>query len=100
HTKLHEIRTERMHTAIARNIQKGKNEGLYRTDMDDEIIAKIQVSRFINMSSNTFLNRGEMMKPQNILELFIYHIRGIANSKGIEVLEKTLKTIDIQEYLK
>ena len=97
--KLHEDRKGKMYDAILKNIQKGKKEGLFRTNMDEEIIAKIQVSRFLNMGSDDFMNTGEMLKPQNILELFIYHIRGIANNKGLEILEKTLKEIDIQEYL-
>ncbi|MFC2151798.1 TetR/AcrR family transcriptional regulator [Bacteroidota bacterium] len=97
--KFHNIRKERMYNAIIKNIEKGKNEGLYRIDMNTEIIAKIQTSRFIHMSSGDFFDRDEMLKPQYVMELFIYHIRGIANSKGIEVLEKTLEKIDIQEYL-
>ncbi len=88
-----------MYESIIKNIHKGKEEGLFRTDMNDEIVAKIQVSRFLNMSSGDILNPEEMLKPQNILELFIYHIRGIANNKGLEVLEKTLKKIDIEDYL-
>jgi AcrR family transcriptional regulator len=100
YTKLHKIRKERMYDSVFRNIQKGKAEGLFRDDLDDEIIAKMQTSRFMNMSSDEFMNAEEMLKPQYILELFIYHIRGIANKKGIEVLEKTLENIDIQEYLR
>lgn len=98
-TKLNTVRKDRMYQSIIKNIQKGKEEGLFRTDMNDEIVAKIQVSRFLNMGSGDILNSDEMLKPQNILELFIYHIRGIANNKGLEVLEKTLKKIDIQDYL-
>jgi TetR/AcrR family transcriptional regulator, cholesterol catabolism regulator len=96
--KLHEDRKGKMYDAILKNIQKGKKEGLFRTNMDEVIIAKIQVSRFLNISSDDFMNNGEMLKPQNIIELFIYHIRGIANNKGIEALERTLENIDIQEY--
>lgn len=99
YTKLHKIRKERMYDSVFRNIQKGKAEGLFRDNLDDEIIAKMQTSRFMNMSSDEFMNAEEMLKPQYILELFIYHIRGIANKNGIEVLEKTLENIDIQEYL-
>ena len=97
--KLSKVRKERMYQAIIKNIQKGKEEGLYRLDMNNEIIAQIQVSRFLNMNSSDFFNPDDMFKPKYILELFIYHIRGIANKKGIETLEKTLNKIDIQEYL-
>lgn len=100
YTKMQNVRQEKMYTAIVNNIKKGKEEGLFRANLDDEIIAKMQTSRFMNMGSDEFMNAEEMLKPQYILELFIYHIRGIANKKGIEVLEKTLENIDIQEYLR
>jgi len=99
YSRFTEVRTERMYHSIIKNIEKGKKEGLFRTNMNDEIIAKVQVSRFLSMTSGDVLDPNEMLKPQNILEMFIYHIRGIANEKGLEVLEQTLKTIDIQDYL-
>lgn len=67
--------------------------------MNDEIIAKVQTSRFIHLNTGDIFSPEEMMKPQNILELFIYHIRGIANEKGLLVFNELLKKIDIQEYL-
>ena len=97
--KLHTVRKERMFESIIKNIQKGKKEGLFRDDLDEEIITKMQTSRFLNMSSDEFFDQDEIFKPKYILELFIYHIRGIANKKGIETLEKTLEKIDIKEYL-
>jgi len=96
---LYDYRTKKMHNSILMNIQNGKKEGLFREDMDDEIIAKIQMSRFSNMKSDEFFNPDQVLQPKNILELFIYHIRGIANKKGLEVLEQTLDKINIQEYL-
>jgi len=96
---LHEIRKVKMYDSVLRNIIKGKKEGLFRVDLDDEIIAKMQTTRFMNMGHDEFFNPEEMFKPKYILELFIYHIRGIANSKGLEVLEKTLEKTDIKEYL-
>ncbi|MBI9054696.1 MAG: TetR/AcrR family transcriptional regulator [Bacteroidales bacterium] len=96
---LHNFRKEKMYKSILNNIQNGKDEGLFREDLDNEIIAKVQVSRFISMNTNDFFNADEVLQPKNILELFIYHIRGIANKKGLEVLEQTLNKINIQEYL-
>lgn len=97
--RMHEIRKERMYNAVLTNIKKGKEEGLFRNDMDDIIIAKMQTSRFINMHTDEFFETNEILNPKYVLELFIYHIRGIANKNGIEILEKTLQNIDIQEYL-
>lgn len=97
--QIHEMRKEKMYNAILNNILKGKKEGLYRADMNEEIITKIQISRFIHMSSGELFDPEEINKPQYILELFIYHIRGIATNKGLEGLEKKLQNTDMQEYL-
>ncbi len=97
--KLQDIRKDSMFRSTLSNIKKGKLEGLFREDLDDEIIAKFQTNRFLSMNSDDFYNQDDMFNPQYILELFIYHIRGIANDKGIEVLDKTLEKIDIKDYL-
>ncbi len=97
--KLQDVRKDHMFRATLNNIKKGKREGLFREDLDDEIIAKFQTNRFLSMNSDDFYNQDDMFNPQYILELFIYHIRGIANDKGIEVLDKTLEKIDIKDYL-
>jgi len=99
YTNLHNYRKTKMYDSIIKNIQNGKKEGLFREDLDDEIIAKVHVSRFISMNTDEFFNADEVLQPKNILELFIYHIRGIANKKGLQVLEQTLEKINIQEYL-
>lgn len=99
YTRLHNIRKKKMYEAVLQNVEKGKKEGLFRDDLDNEIIAKMQTSRFLSMGDDEYFSPDDIFKPKTILELFIYHIRGIANSKGIEVLEKTLQKIDIQTYL-
>lgn len=59
YTKFNEVRKNRMHQSILINIEKGKGQRLYRKELDNEIIAKIQTSRFIHMSSDEFFDRGE-----------------------------------------
>ena len=97
--KLNEIRKEKMFDSIIKNIIKGKNEGLYRNDLDEDIIAKMHTSRFLNLAKDQIINHEEILKPRFVYEMFIYHIRGMANNKGIEILEKTLDKIDIKEHL-
>jgi AcrR family transcriptional regulator len=97
--RLQKVRKERMYQSILKNIRKGKDEGFFRKELNEEVIAKIQTSRFLSMSADDFFDPEEMLIPENILELFIYHIRGIANKKGIEELEKTLQNIDMNEFM-
>jgi len=99
YTKMHSLRRQRMHDSILSNIKKGKEEGLYRKELNEEIIARMQVSRFMNMHEDELLSKSDIQRSEFIHELFIYHIRGIANEKGLKVLEETLKKINFNNYL-
>lgn len=99
YAKMHSIRRQRMYDSILANIKKGKEEGLYRKELNEEIIARMQVSRFMNLHEDELLTKSDIQRSAFIHELFIYHIRGIANEKGLKVLEETLKKINFTNYL-
>jgi len=77
---------------IERNLQQGIKEGLYRKDMNTRVIAYFYLMRMDQFLSMEL--EDEKMKnihfTEILKELFIYHVRGIANEKGIEYLEKNL----------
>ena len=97
--KVTEIRRDRMYRSVYNNIEKGKKEGLYLKEIDTDIIARLQISRFENILDDTIFPMEDFTRPRVIYEIFMYHIRGIANEKGIEMLKKKLKEKDIEEYL-
>ena len=71
-----------------KNIKRGKEEGLFREEVNTEIVARIyiQSSHFVvdALSDPTFkYSRKEMVE-----ELYNYHVRGIATPKGIRLWEK------------
>ena len=99
YAKMHSVRRQRMYDSILANIKKGKEEGLYREELNEEIIARMQVSRFLTMHEDELLSKNDIQRSEFIHELFIYHIRGIANEKGLKVLEETLKKINFNNYL-
>lgn len=88
--KLHSLRREQMYTCMRDNI-KGKQEGLYRIDLNEDIIAKLHVSRFENTFDTEIFSNEEKTSYKVFYEFFIYHIRGIANEKGIKLLEEKIK---------
>lgn len=96
--KLVTSRRQRMYKNVVANIEKGKEEGLYREDLDADVIGKLQVSRIENMIDNEYFGVDEFTSPKFFHEVFIYHIRGIANQKGIEFLEKQLKEFNIDDF--
>ena len=88
-------RREGMYEYILLNLKKGKEEGLYRSDMDEEIIAKLYLSRSENNHFNELFTNEEFASVKLFIEILTYHIRGIATEKGIIVLEKKLKELEI-----
>jgi AcrR family transcriptional regulator len=89
--KIVKVRRERMYSYILLNLKKGKNEGLYRNDMDDEVIAKLYLSRSESMPVSTLYTLEELTSVKVFVELLTYHIRGIATQTGIKELEKNIK---------
>jgi hypothetical protein len=63
---------------------------LFREDLNEEIIAKLHVSRIMCMTDNPFFSSADISSPQVFSEVIIYHIRGIANENGIKILEENL----------
>lgn len=97
YTRLLNARREKMHSNIINNIRKGKEEGLYRNDLNENIIAKLQISRIENIIDSDFFSVEEFTSDKFFQEIFVYHIRGIANQKGIDFLENKLASFDIED---
>lgn len=70
------------------NLQQGIREGVYRAEIDQEVIARIYVSRVESCMDPDLFPPSEFPLTKLLLELATYHIRGIATPKGIEYLEQ------------
>lgn len=97
--KLRQNMRKSMYEAVLRNIRKGQEEGIFRTDLNADIIARLQVSRFESTMDNDVFSMEELTSPDFVFEVFIYHIRGIANRKGLDLLEHRLGEINKTELL-
>lgn len=80
-----------MYQAVLANIQKGKKEGLFRSELNEDIIARVHVSRIENSFANEMFSIEELTSKEFIVEMMEYHIRGIASKKGIEFFEGKMK---------
>jgi TetR/AcrR family transcriptional regulator, cholesterol catabolism regulator len=88
------IRRNNIFNASVANLQKGKLEGLYREELNEEILAKLNVSRMENMRSSSLFTAEEINSGEIFKEMFIYHIRGIANENGIKFLDQNKHKLD------
>jgi AcrR family transcriptional regulator len=90
--KINDIKKEKIQYVVIRNIKKGKEEGLFRQDVDEEIIAKVHIARIMASANEDLLTLEEYSSAKFMKEMLVYHIRGIATEKGIQVLDDLLKT--------
>jgi AcrR family transcriptional regulator len=88
--KLQVERHKKMYERVLENIKRGKAQGLYRAELNENIITQITVMRSEYSSNIESFNIDEITSAEFFTEVMIYHIRGIANEKGIKILEDNI----------
>ena len=95
--KLRQYKMEKTYYSIVANMKKGIDQGLFRADLNVDIIAKIHMSRIENLEGDDLLDFSKYSPNQIFNEVFIYHNRGICSEKGLTLLEKKLEEIKKEE---
>lgn len=82
-----------VHQSVIENLKLGISEGLYRDDLDIELIAMLYVEK-LKVVQDVEFKKYMNYSPDKIFEvMFENHIRGIANAKGIDYLENQIKLL-------
>ncbi len=89
--KIREIKRKTMFEHTICNMNKGKDEGLYRKDINAGVIARLHLFRIENMIDNDLFSADELNSFEIFHELFIYHLYGIMSAKGREFFEKNFE---------
>lgn len=76
---------------IQDNLKRGMKEQLYRTNLKEEVVAKLFVSMAIKLGHNEFFAIREYRLEDLVEQLFSYHIHGIASPRGLEVIANYLE---------
>ena len=74
------------------NIEQGKREGLFRAELNNDVVAFLYYSRARLMTESDTAEFEQMSMPELMREILIYHVRGVANAKGIAYLQEKLMT--------
>jgi TetR/AcrR family transcriptional regulator, cholesterol catabolism regulator len=83
-----EFKQQNIFHYIMDNIRLGIEEGLYLDDINYEIIANAYVSRLEMYSRGEMKGLEKFSFDEIFNTLFIYHVRGISNNKGLRYLKK------------
>ncbi len=84
YTWVKETKRKWMYETMYNNLKKGKREGLYRKDLDTSIIARLHVAQTENLINSDVFSLEELTSFMVFQEIFIYHLMGILNQKGME----------------
>ncbi|MFA6924293.1 MAG: TetR/AcrR family transcriptional regulator [Bacteroidales bacterium] len=87
---LKEHRRKHIFENIRANIIQGIKEGLYRKNLNPDIISSIYVSRLEILFNYEYFPSDKFEFSTIFDEMFKYHIRGIASKKGIEYYESKM----------
>ncbi len=73
---------------IKLNLERGIREGIYRPEIDSDIIAKLYVSKTNCVIDEESFPSKKYDKVKLFKQFFTYHVYGIATPKGLKLLEK------------
>jgi len=76
---------------IQKNIEKGIHEGLYRKDIENDLITKFYFSLVMSVHDTNLHKYNKNTINSLEVKVLDYHTRAIATSKGIKILEEQLK---------
>ncbi len=84
--KFEEHKNQFIQQSILANIKLGQKQGLFRTDLNAEIISRIYTNRIDMILDGNVFPVNEFAFKEIVHQLLIYHIHGISTLKGIEYL--------------
>lgn len=89
--QLRDVKRKRMYELSMKNINKGKKEGLYRSDLNASILARLHVFRVEHLLESELFTVEELTSIKVFHEIFVYHLNGILSNEGRKVLETNHK---------
>jgi len=88
YTKWLEEKRHNMFGLIVGNLQKGKREGTYREEIQEQTIARLYMARMEMLGNNQIIDGHHFHSSEFMHEIFTYHLHGICNENGLRVLSE------------
>ncbi len=85
------LHQDHIYAVIKTNLDRGILEGLYRKDLNTDIIAKLYVGKTLLIVDEDVFPLKDYNKEKLYLEYVHYHLHGIALPKGLKLFEKYTK---------
>jgi TetR/AcrR family transcriptional regulator, cholesterol catabolism regulator len=85
--RLRDFHRNNIYESTLNNLKKGKDEGYYRKDLNEEIIAKLFVIRIENLMHTDMLTSEDIHSDKFFKEVFKYHMYGIISPLGLQFIQ-------------
>jgi hypothetical protein len=82
-----------IYSTIKQNLEKGIKDGIYRNDLNTDVIAKLYMTKAMSMINEELFPIEEYDKTLVFIEHIKYHLRGIISEKGRELFNQYIQTI-------
>jgi AcrR family transcriptional regulator len=90
-------RRDFIYEKIQLNLSKGIRQGMYRDDLSVELVARLYLSRLIDLHNPDFFPAEEFSSETIFNVMFENFIRGIAKPEGLSYFEQKKKSYGIGE---
>jgi len=80
---------------VKQNFAQGIAEGIYRNDLDIDLVARLYIQKLVDVHDPEFLSSVNFGFEKVFQVMFDNHIRGIANAEGLAYYEKQIKNSNI-----
>jgi len=74
YAELKQERREKISKNALNNLRRGKEEGLYRPELDENIISKLNILRIECVIDSDLFTNEELFSHEFSLEMFLYHL--------------------------
>ena len=90
----HDFKNTHMVEAVHRNLEQGQQMGLYRKDLDIEIVTKIRIEQIVMVFNPTLFPPAEYDLTKVSIEMFSLFLHGLVTSEGKKLLYQYLNTAE------
>ncbi len=86
---------EKVFGKVKKNFEQGIAEGIYRNDLDVDLVARLYIQKLVDVHDPEFLSSINFSFEKVFQVMFDNHIRGIANAEGLAYYEKQTINLNI-----
>lgn len=83
-------RQEHMSEYVRRNLERGMAEGLYRDDLDVDMVARLHVASTFNVFDEHWFPRADYPPEKVIRACYLLYLNGILSDQGRQFLKEKL----------